>query len=97
MLNRNQIAHEYILSGVATTVHSAFQLADAMIAEAEKRTDKKRPAILSDWISVEDRLPKAQTLVITYNEDGEFETDYAPFLGRITHWQPMPNPPKEVK
>lgn len=94
MLNRDQIAHEYVLNGVAKTVYSAFQLADAMIAEAEQRTDKERPAVLSDWISVDDRLPKAQTLVITCNEDGEVETDYAPFLGRVTHWQELPQAPK---
>lgn len=74
MLNRDQIAHEYILSGVVTTVHSAFQLADAMIAEAQKRKNTERPAVIADdWVSVDDRLPENTQEVLAYRPDAHLE------------------------
>lgn len=111
MLNRDQIAHEYILSGVATTVHSAFQLADAMIAEAQKRKNVERPAVVGDgWISVDNRLPNSDGEFMVYRPDAhlkpacdrnvricEYSTKASSFIGSIhtiTHWQPLPNPPK---
>ena len=95
MLNRDQIAHEYILSGVATTVHSAFQLADAMLAEAEKRKSTERPSVVGDgWVSVEDRLPEKDTDVLTCDTHEEMWIDVHPFSRRTTHWQPLPQAPK---
>ena len=75
----------------------AFRLADAMIAEAEKRTDKERPAILSDWISVKDRLPEFDLNVLVFYTDESVSVDYLPFSEDVTHWQPLPNPPRGVK
>lgn len=103
-LNRDQIAHEYILSGVATTVHSAFQLADAMIAEAQKRKDVERPAVVGDgWIRVEDRLPSDGDVVLCFFEYGDstsieiYEFSMKHYKNNcITHWQQLPNPPKGV-
>ena len=106
MLNRDDIAHEYILSGVATTVHSAFQLADAMIAEAEKRKSTERPSVVGDgWISVEDRLPIIDQAVLifqskvvpgTYSKCGFIEDcgNFKYYLEDVTHWQPLPQAPK---
>lgn len=36
------------------------------------------------WISVEERLPEPETEVIAFTIDGN-----------VTHWQPLPSPPKE--
>ena len=111
MLNRDDIAHEYILSGVATTVHSAFQLADAMIAEAQKRKSTERPSVVGDgWISVESECPPMGIRVMFYDTevgvcsgrwngvcwylDGERYTEEH---AKVTHWQDLPSPPKEVK
>lgn len=109
MLNRDQIAHEYILSGVATTVHSAFQLADAMIAEAQKRKNTERPAVVGDgWIYIKDQKPKEGQSVAIYfgliNEEVNIVSyitwtnkEYS-FKGNINYiaWQPLPSPPKGV-
>lgn len=59
------------------------------------------------WISVKDRLPRvlAQTLLYTndgrmhvgqYNDlVGSFMFANAHLAGRVTHWMPLPEPPKE--
>lgn len=64
-----------------------------------------------DWISVEDRLPKALEQVIVCRpydkktvrvEQGHFEgvngwwKVYGTRCKRITHWLPMPNPPEDA-
>lgn len=55
-----------------------------------------------EWISVEDRLPERYQTVLVHTIDGEIETDFLTIFGdfviyekkRITHWQPLPQPPK---
>lgn len=107
MLNRDQIAHEYILSGVENTVKGAFHLADAMIAESQKRKNVERPDIISDgWISVEDRLPNELSPLVIATEEwvnvGYFSKESGWFMFyndssvQVTHWQPLPSPPKGV-
>ena len=61
---------------------------------------------MSEWISVDDRLPD-NGMVLTYWTDKTIETyefdilDYAAGWCRplgnhlITHWMPLPEPPKE--
>lgn len=106
MLNRDQIAHEYILSGVATTVHSAFQLADSMIAEAQKRKNVERPAVVGDgWISVYEQTSPNMVSVLTISNKntvkiGSHDGFYWDFDSTsrhkqtVTHWQPLPQAPK---
>lgn len=59
------------------------------------------------WISVEERLPKSgRYLVITKKGDGMTKVNTATYndmgwwtyanFGEITHWMPLPKPPKEV-
>ncbi len=65
-----------------------------------------------EWISVEDRLPEEghEVLGAYLLEDsehcqsvllfarGEFMTEYdGEFYGIVTHWMPLPEPPKEAK
>lgn len=66
---------------------------------------------MSEWISVKDRLPKTDDYYLIYglNDDmrlGYWSTKYNKFIAfdddgydyelyHITHWQPLPEPPKE--
>ena len=55
-----------------------------------------------EWIGVEERFPKESERVLVYGETGiSFATRYKgdwlmPILyaGEITHWMPLPEPPK---
>lgn len=67
---------------------------------------------MSDWISVEERLPKVGDKVLLYEHDGflrnicvDLITDYANAClmrdeydarwDAVTHWMPLPEPPKD--
>lgn len=56
----------------------------------------------SRWISVRDRLPEPDQKVLAYTAEsrGAFE-EYRlccgwAIKGAVTHWMPLPEPPKEV-
>jgi hypothetical protein len=62
-----------------------------------------------EWISVKDRLPEKGTYVLTYDgldmnlarftgEDSKYYWDcdtYGMYDYDVTHWMPLPPPPKE--
>ena len=59
----------------------------------------------SAWISVEDRQPETETTVLICTKRGDIFSSWASnedvfwFYGeeednRVTHWQPLPEPPK---
>ena len=56
---------------------------------------------MTEWISVKDRLPDDGTKVLLYLDYGMIEASwydssyYMPFWNRVTHWMPLPEPPKE--
>lgn len=57
---------------------------------------------MSEWISVEDRLPDYDNQITNYlTIDGEGEIDVCYFdenvwYGwQVTHWMPLPEPPEE--
>lgn len=59
------------------------------------------------WIPVEERLPEEKQRVIVRCERvgtsvgwilwGGWMTDIGPHAGEVTHWMPLPQPPKEEK
>lgn len=65
---------------------------------------------MSEWISVEDRLPDVDSFVIAYFSDDGVPSvlgvseyivecirgdDYSPIWSSITHWMPLPEPPEQ--
>lgn len=58
------------------------------------------------WIPVEERLPEEKQRVIVRCERvgtsvgwilwGGWMTDIGPHAGEVTHWMPLPSPPKEA-
>lgn len=58
------------------------------------------------WIPVEERLPEEKQRVIVRCERvgtsvgwilwGNWMTDIGPGAGKVTHWMPLPHPPKEA-
>jgi hypothetical protein len=61
---------------------------------------------LSEWISIDDRLPKIAEDVIVFS-DNKFQIDIGfrmnnkwhsdrGELPTVTHWMPLPNPPTEI-
>lgn len=63
--------------------------------EFYKMLDNDRPEVLNDWISVEDRLPEGGVDVLAISNRGFYRIDLMPFDTDITHWQPLPEPPKD--
>ena len=67
--------------------------------------EKENGVTVKEWVSVKDRLPEENTTVIVATDNGiVFQCLYA-YDGwdlwddndvNITHWQPMPQPPKVV-
>ena len=64
--------------------------------------------MMSEWISVKDRLPEVDEYVLMHSyscktdigfltEDGVFGCDVGYYLeiGDVTHWMPLPEQPKE--
>jgi hypothetical protein len=71
--------------------------ADQLRAEVERLKEAQR------WIPVEERLPEANTAVLTRWRDGVFSVEWRFPSGEwttgstVTHWMPLPQPPKEVQ
>lgn len=71
------------------------------IQQAEKLQQKGYRK--QEWVSVDERLPEESMTVITCNAKGEVDTDYYGYysLGfsdkTVTHWMPLPEPPKGVR
>lgn len=108
MLNRDSIAHDFLLNSEKLLVKEAFDKADEFIAEAQKRKNVERPTVIGDdWILVKDRMPEENIRVLLFDADvGAISGHYLEkswylenFKDKgacVTHWQPLPNPPKGV-
>jgi hypothetical protein len=91
-----------LLDGVLTTedVTASEKVADHLIANG---------VTIQKWIPVTERLPEVETPVLTYRETGQNvellwqrgcqkRWDYDEFTPcPVTHWMPLPEPPKEVE
>ena len=83
-----------LLAPTSLEFEEAEYLADYLI---------KNGVTVQEWVSVEDRLPEENTTVIVATDNGiVFQCLYS-YDGwdlwddndvNITHWQPMPQPPK---
>ena len=55
----------------------------------------------TQWIPVTERLPKEQETVLTWGEQDiillnwRHDNKWCDCLGDVTHWMPLPEPPKE--
>ena len=61
---------------------------------------------VDEWISVKDRLPEIGKLALVYGSSGSMtvarhvagnEWVVPGIFSRVTHWMPLPEPPKEVE
>ena len=65
-----------------------------------------------EWVSVKDRLPEQGVYVLGFRPDAVFDKNKITKLGktqfenaewlfegieRVTHWMPLPEPPKQLK
>lgn len=56
---------------------------------------------IGGWISVKDRLPMKRKQVLVYSITHGVRSDFIDWSGRwytvknVTHWMPLPEPPKE--
>ena len=74
--------------------------------EQEKLTDFDKAPTVGEWISAKDRLPEEDSSVLVWEKQGFAFVDWYKFgvwqLGAenraiITHWMPLPDPPKEAE
>ena len=78
-------------SGYAKLMYDAADAIEAL-SKMEKTTQ---------WIPVTERLPKEQETVLIWGEQGiillnwRHDNKWCGCLGDVTHWMPLPEPPKE--
>lgn len=82
-------------------LNNRLDKAESHIEKLEKQLSEKQP----EWISVEDRLPKEKDMVLAFAMDKDHRFAFLSddenwynsngFLElNITHWMPLPEPPK---
>lgn len=61
---------------------------------------------MSEWISVKDRLPNRKDKVLVFDQYGNIDVsmfgwtsfdDFDSIETQVTHWMPLPEPPREIK
>lgn len=108
-MNNDLISRSALLADIQTDVENGG--VSGMVAGALKRYVKRAPAADAGpkWISVEERLPKEWEAVLVWSCLGYTESavwlgipgkwrctwDHTLLESEITHWMPLPDPPKE--
>jgi hypothetical protein len=81
--------HQYLRT---LSSHLKERAAAMLLAEARDEIE------ISEWIPVTERLPPEETRVLATDGTSVFESEYMhgrwEWLADVTHWLPMPNPPK---
>ena len=70
-----------------------FYYSENDIKENAIKAWNKRP---DNWISIKERLPKVEQIVLWWNSDVgmvEFGSSYSFNGENVTHWMPLPGPP----
>ena len=92
---------------VQCTDCETFALVKTANPEDAARVTLARPNLTppNEWVRVEDGLPEEKQRVIVRCERvgtsvgwilwGRWMTDIGPHAGDVTHWMPLPEPPKE--
>lgn len=74
-----------------------------MLEKLAAEKDEKKP----EWISVKDRLPEKNSIVLVCMDNGQYKVVLTSHLSsngewisydknrKVTHWMPFPEPPKE--
>ena len=90
---------------ILTLQHEMMAEAESHIAEVNRLNkqieDLSKMEKTTRWIPVTERLPKEQETVLTWGEQGiillnwRHDNKWCVCLGDVTHWMPLPEPPKE--
>ena len=93
-----EMACENCLHHYACVVNSEYVPSPCRAYESKAGYRKQ-----SGWISVEERLPEPYTWVTVYNPNGKYTKidadeivggNWVRHCGKVTHWMPLPEPPK---
>ena len=73
---------------------------ESVSASLNESVELLRKLQKTKWIPVTERLPREQETVLTYNKQGAILLDWRHdnkwcCFGDVTHWMPLPEPPKE--
>ena len=95
-------AHAALEEAEAKIQELQDQLADAdkvMPDTCDHILDMSKMVDVNGWVSVKDRLPELGTVVLVAKDIGSVNTTYFGVNGfrdeSVTHWMPLPEPPKE--
>lgn len=90
------------------TYHQAAQIIDMLVSELEGEPTLTPP---NEWVSVEEKLPEEHADILMWRKRWKIAEAGTFHIGRfwvydeigdsytaddITHWMPLPEPPKEV-
>ena len=82
----------------------AFGIYDGNVVFPEHIANATTIYPVQQWISVKDRLPEDDRDYLLFIKRGDFDvgyfrsgfwTSYAEISPEVTHWMPLPEPPKE--